>query len=765
VNLADIQRVLPQPVDRTFATALYASVSSTRPEEHALRASDLVQLLTTHSAAPQKDEVGLFAPHQLAPGCARRNEHVQAISAGVLDIDKGNAVPEEVKHRIELAGYEAVMYSTWSHTVEAPAFRVVVPYREDITPLRHVQVWDALNQTVAGGAADPATKDPARMYYLPSHPVGSEHMAFAWHLPGNLLDPSTLLPASDALEAATRANADLVTVLPARPYQPEVARQMLSCIDPDEAYRVWITVLMCLAQWSDGQARTLAEEWSKGALHRRVSAKYDPGAFEKQWKTVCKRISAVERRIGFSTLEGIATEHGWRPQATEGGTDLANARLFAATFYDSLRYLHGSDKWMRWTGNRWSWCEAGEEVNAAKQVADALADKASRALKEGSDAAKRLFSEARYAQSRRGLEAMLAVASSESTLSVTPEQLDADPWLLGVQNGVVDLRSGTLRAADQRPLLTKQCSARFEGHARCPRWQEFLDQIFEGDCQTIAYIQRALGYSLTGTVVEEVLFFCFGFGANGKSVFANVVADVLGDYCVTAPPSLLVRRREGDVSPRNDIARLRGARVVLANETQDGERLDAVALKTLVSRERVAARFLHKEYFEFMPTFKVWVRGNHKPIITEDDDGTWRRLHLIPFDRRFNEHERNPNLEQELLVERDGILGWMIEGALQWGANGLKRSVRVTQASNEYRSDSDVLGEYLESAADPNTRTLQADLFEDYRRFCDQNGVRCPSKNHFTRKLAERGVDVQKSGDKRYYVGARAWVSPRFMYM
>jgi putative DNA primase/helicase len=284
-----------------------------------------------------------------------------------------------------------------------------------------------------------------------------------------------------------------------------------------------------------------------------------------------------------------------------------------------------------------------------------------------------------------------------------------------------------------------------------------LNDVFGGDQDTIDCIQRALGYTLTGSNGEEVMFICYGLGSNGKSVFGNVVRIIIGGYGRTAPASLLTVRREGDGGVRNDLAMLAGSRYVGINELQGGDRLDEQIIKQLVGREPISARFLHREFFEFTPQFTPWLRTNHRPVVTGDDDGIWRRLILIPFRQQFDEHKRDPELEQKLLAERDGILRWMVEGAVSWRRHGLRLSETIRRESNAYRQESDLLGEFLTETCtvDPNARVDQGHLYGAFGIWCEQNGVRRASKASFTRKLSERGYVEARSNGRRFYAGIK----------
>jgi putative DNA primase/helicase len=288
-----------------------------------------------------------------------------------------------------------------------------------------------------------------------------------------------------------------------------------------------------------------------------------------------------------------------------------------------------------------------------------------------------------------------------------------------------------------------------------------LDQIFINDTETIECVQRLLGCTLLGLATEEILIICYGHGSNGKSVFSNVVHKIMGGYAITAPPSLLTARRQDDTGPRNDLAALAGARYVSINEMQAGDRLDEQVVKMLAGREPISARFLHQEFFEFTPSFTPWLRTNHKPIITGLDDGIWRRLVLLPFNRKFTDDEKDPALEQKLLDEQDAILMWMVEGAKLYLQDGIKLSPRMRSELGTYRSESDLLGEFLadQTTTDPTGKASQSLVYSSYRGWCDDCGVRPLSKKTFTQRLAERGYPEGKSGKNRFYTGL-VWGAP-----
>lgn len=561
----------------------------------------------------------------------------------------------------------------------------------------------------------------------------------------------------------------------------ERLRSALAAIPADCSYDEWRDMVFGVRSTGWRCAENLAREWSMTAPN-----KWDEEAFAKVATSYRDRSDGVTVGTVFYSAQqhgwvdprsrlAVTAEHGevvdgasnaWagseaEPLAADAPGDIANAELFAKAHAPGMRYVHGRKMWMVWDSVRWRWCDKGEEFERAKKMADRIMRAAvEKATHEGADTpkAKRWLAHALRTQKESALVSMLNLARTDPRLAIgSVAELDADPNLLGVRNGVVDLRSGTLLQPDPSMLITRQAGAAFYHNATCPNWTAFLDSTFEGDADLIDFIQRAVGYTLTGHVGEEVMLFCFGGGANGKSIFMNALAAILGDYAITAPASMLSVRRNND-GPREDVARLAGSRLISANETKAGDRLDDQLVKSLVSRERIAARFLYGSYFEFMPTGKIWVRGNHKPIIVGEDDGIWRRIHLVPFLRTFAADERDPHLESKLAAEYDGILAWAVRGALLWRKHGLKPPGSITQASAEYRSDSDMLGQFLaeECVIDQQAEANQRHVYSTYQQWCRDNGVQPMSKKSLTTRLKERRFGVRQWPDgTRVYRGLR----------
>lgn len=471
------------------------------------------------------------------------------------------------------------------------------------------------------------------------------------------------------------------------------------------------------------------------------------------------RVRTINKALSSSYPLNTGAAHGSLLLESHG--DIRNAKAFAQCAGGQFLYVATRDRWLQWITQKWNVCEKDEHVAMAKEVCGRILTAASGVFGQDQERGKRLMQEAMTAHNLSRITAMLKLTVSEPDMATTDRELDCDPYLLGVRNGAIDLRTGRHFFNQPEMRITRYCNAGFAEDATCPQWLRFLEQIFINDKETIECVQRLLGCTLLGLATEEILIICYGHGSNGKSVFSNVVHKIMGGYAITAPPSLLTARRPDDTGPRNDLAALAGARYVSINEMQAGDRLDEQVVKMLAGREPISARFLHQEFFEFTPSFTPWLRTNHKPIITGLDDGIWRRLVLLPFSRKFADEEKDPTLEQKLLDEQDGILMWMVEGVKLYLQDGIKLSPRMRSELGAYRSESDLLGEFLadQTTTDPTGKAPQSLVYSSYRGWCEDCGVRPLSKKTFTQRLAERGFPESKSGKNRFYTGLM-WGAP-----
>jgi putative DNA primase/helicase len=441
----------------------------------------------------------------------------------------------------------------------------------------------------------------------------------------------------------------------------------------------------------------------------------------------------------------------WKYSTSFPLNDTGNARRLVALFGDLIRKPTFDKRWLLNTGDTWRYDDDGEIVRLAKEVVDLVKTEARNQKDE--TRRKQLIAHAKTSGSRRSVESMINLAESESGTPVTADRVDADPYLIGLHDEVFDLRKQRLTKTEQ--IITKRAAVRYDQKAICPRWLQFLEEIFAGDEKLINYVQLAIGYSLTGRTDEQCLFFLYGTGANGKSVFLSTIRFLLGEYAVTAPPTVLLGKGAQDNAA---IARLHGARFAVASEVGEDSNFDEVTVKQLTGGDAVSCRHLYMDYFEYMPQFKLWVGGNYKPKVRGTDYAIWRRLKLIPFNVTFPEDKRDPKLEEKLKKEAAGIFNWAVEGFQKWSETGLQEPKIVTAATSEYHSESDIVGQFLDEKCilEPEAEGLSARvLYQAYRIWCGDSGTTEMSANMFGRKLAPHSLTKVKVKNRWHYQGIR----------
>lgn len=420
------------------------------------------------------------------------------------------------------------------------------------------------------------------------------------------------------------------------------------------------------------------------------------------------------------------------------GSEEDLALRFSKRHADDLRYTALWGHWSIWDGKHWT----RDDTHLVFDMVRALCRQAA----IGSDKwkAPRIARASTVAAVER-----LAKADRRHAMSVN--RWDADPWLLNTPAGVVDLRTGNLRPAVQEDYCTKITAASPGG--ACPLWQEFLDRITAGDIELQAFFQRMAGYALTGVTQEHALFFLYGPGANGKSVFINTISGLMGDYARIAPIETFI----ASTNERHptDLAGLRGARLVTAVETEDGRSWAESKLKLLTGGDRIAARFMRQDFFEFVPEFKLLIAGNHKPSLRSTDEAIRRRFHLVPFTVTIRVEERDKELTEKLRGEWDGIVQWMIEGCLAWQREGLNPPAEVAEATANYFADEDALGRWIEECClcGPKYKAPTTELFGRWKRWCERNDEQAGSTKWFSQSLESHGYTRERSAKARGFRG------------
>jgi P4 family phage/plasmid primase-like protien len=483
------------------------------------------------------------------------------------------------------------------------------------------------------------------------------------------------------------------------------------------------------------RARGMSLEAIRAGLKADNEKRFDPPLDDKEIENVLKSAAKWE--------QGTA-------QGPEHLTDLGNARRLVALHGQDLRYSNQYG-WHVWDQRRWEQDNNGAVERYAKTaVRNIYVEAASCDNKENREA---IANHAHRSESDARIKSMISLAKSELELVVRHQELDRDPWLLNVNNGTLNLKTGELMPHRREDLITKLIPLDYNPEAVCPTWLCFLDRVTGDNDELISFFQKAVGYSLTANTREQCFFILYGTGANGKSTFLNIVSALLGDYAMqTRTETLLVKR--SDQIP-NDIARLAGARFVSAVETESGRRLAEGLVKQMTGGDKMTARFLHHEFFEFEPTFKLWLAVNHKPRVVGTDRAVWRRIRLIPFTVTIAESEQDPDLGEKLKEELPGVLAWAVTGCELWRTNGLKPPKAVTAATQEYCDESDVVAAFIDECCEqkPDAQVTKAMLYEAYAEWAKRSGEYASSKKDFGSRLKEKGFSDNRTTEGRFWVG------------
>ena len=431
------------------------------------------------------------------------------------------------------------------------------------------------------------------------------------------------------------------------------------------------------------------------------------------------------------------------------GTDTANAERFVADHAGTARWCGPWGAWLVWDGTRWRRDVRDQVVELAKGTARCLAQEtADTEPPDETDAErrKRMAKAAGYQNIGR-IRAMLELARSHPAIAIVPDDLDADAWALNVRNGTLDLRTGRLHPHRPGDLLTKQAAASYHPEAEAPTWSAFLTRVLP-DIDVRTFVQRSLGYASTGIVAESLLWLAYGGGANGKTTLLGTIEVVLGDHAGPAAPDLLLAGR--DQHPTG-MADLKGARLVLTSELDDGRRLAEATVKQLTGGDVIKARVMRGDFFSFTPTHHLWIQTNHRPGIRGTDTGIWRRLRLVPFEVTVPPSEQDPRLGEKLRAEADGILTWLVQGCLDWQQHGLTEPLAVRLATADYRAEEDALGTFLtDCCIEQEQATVSAaDLYDAYKAWSTANGEDHLNQRRFGQQLTERNLERRKHGPQR----------------
>ena len=433
-------------------------------------------------------------------------------------------------------------------------------------------------------------------------------------------------------------------------------------------------------------------------------------------------------------------------------TDLTNTLYFLRAYEDTIRYCITWDKFLVWNGTNWEIDARGfvQEripifIHQMYRIMRFIND---RILK--SDFEKHLIK----SESFRRIQAIVGLLKMQPSIKVIEKELDTDIYLFNVEGLTLNLKTGKAREPNIKNLITKKSRFIYEKDAECPTWNLFLMQIFNKDLQLIRFIQKAMGYALSGDVSEQCLFILWGTGANGKSTFLNVMLELFGDYALSTGIETFMKKNS---EQSNDIARLKGMRLVTTSEIEQGRQISESLIKMVTGEDALTARFLYGEYFSFKPTFKIFMATNHKPKIRGADNGIWRRIKMIHFTVTIPPEQRDKNLTEKLIAENSGILNWLLKGYAMWKKEGLEEPAAVREANEEYRMDMDSVGTFvtdcLELDASLQWRLPTNLLYQTYIKWCSKNNERVMSQKWLGMRMSEKGFKRVITNGQRLWCG------------
>jgi P4 family phage/plasmid primase-like protien len=763
----------------------------------------LVTRLSSHTRRPTKDGPG-WCPAVFKDSCTcgtnachgagghRIDDNVLELHALVFDLDKrsdGTFLDEATAmaclKRLDDLGLRRVVHTTHSHAPpDKWSLRVVIALSRPVPAKEWPEFWRAAVRSI-GIHVEPSCFNPARFWYAPSAPMDSEPWSKSYD--GPELDVDSVLADSEPepepkppqhrpvrvrqaefniyeFVALTYPGSRMESVRSGGtrweiecPWEGEHSsssprdtmisvdsqgRLGFSCLHDHCAQRDWTT----FRKWHDPQWVPFAERPPSDDLARARARKQAHAALVGAPPDPSEAGEVPPRR----RHAGIGPEGGYLC------TDLGNARRFADMHASRMRYVHAWNQWIVWDGKRWHRDSTGAENEAAKHVTASIYDAAARVMSSaaaainaggsvGPSGAETLVKHAQDSAKAARIGAMIAMARSEQEIATSHDVFDRDPWALNVQNGTIDLRSGELQPHQQENMHTKIASVMYDASAACPEWERFLFRVLPDD-DVRDWVQRMAGYALTGDVGEQCLAFCFGDGANGKSVFLDVVLKILGDYGLRAAPDLVLAK-VGEAHP-TELADLEGRRFVVCSEIDQGRMWNEGLIKRITGDATITARRMREDFFTFNATHKLFIAANTKPRVRGTDNGIWRRMKLIPWPVKIPKGEQDKGLSSWLAQhEGPGVLAWLVRGCLAWQNRGLEEPEAIKRATAEYRMSEDVIGRWIADHCDTGWQATTT-LYADYAKWCEEEGEGKPWKRKaWKQALEERGLPETRSPD------------------
>lgn len=423
------------------------------------------------------------------------------------------------------------------------------------------------------------------------------------------------------------------------------------------------------------------------------------------------------------------------------------ALQFSALYEHDLRFVAGWGRWMRWNGHKWAQDTTLHVYDQVRLLCRTAAADATSATTK------------RAVASGKTIASVEKLARTDRRHALTVTDWDTDQWLLNTPRGIVDLRNGAFTPHDRKRHMTK-CTA-VSPHGECPLWRQFLKDVTNSNEELQTYIQRVLGYALTGSIREHALFFAYGTGANGKGTLLNTVTAILGDYAIVANAETFTATNSS--RHLTELARLQGARFVVAQETEEGKHLAEARIKAITGGDPITANFMRQDHFTFNPQFKLFIAGNHKPALANVDQAIRRRFNMIPFDVQIEIEKRDPDLADKLKAEWAGILQWMIDGCLDWQERCLAPPAAVLNATEEYFEAEDTMGQWMAECCTRRNGDEggSTPLFNSWKKWCVAAGEALISQKRFSQTMVARGFQQKRlTGGKHAFIGIDVILPP-----
>lgn len=612
----------------------------------------------------------------------------------------------------------------------------------------------------------------------------------AWAINTGGADSALQKASTPALASPTHNTTLTLPLQPAYSKLTPASLQLVLAYIETEDEQIWCDVANALARAYGEEGRAYFISYSAGDYAGIRSSKYDPKVCSDRYDRALKELGSRVTGYGVMNLIKLAgATPGWISPALEyesnvslltnlrgnlfGDTlglgaqgltptlittttattlinlsDVANGKRFADSYRGSLLYVAGLAAWLEFVEQvGWTYPAQLREEQAAKEILQLMAQEAGNAFAANPDSphTKRIMAEVTRTSRAHNVRAMVEMAKSEPGMSVAAGNLDADNFVLGVQNGVVNLKTGQLMPVTPALMVTKRCAVNFDPTADCPRFKQFLKEVIP-EKEERDFLCRWFGYTLTGDVTSQVLLFIKGSGSNGKSLIMELISWLMADYSRKIETEMLMRQHRSTQGPSPDLAGLLGKRLVFCNETTEGQRLDDARVKELTGGDTITGRVPYaKSAVEFRPTHKLVISGNHEPIISDDGYGLWRRIVLFEFKVTFTAETADMGLLGTLKAEGAGILNLLLESLADWHNGGLQVPESLKKSSQVYRDEQDIVGGFIDEDCDigPNYTASKTSLYSNYQLWCGQNGHFPLSANRFSRKLKDRGYTTQ----------------------